>query len=91
MWVVVCYDIPDDRRRLRAARVCLGFGMRVQRSVFEAELTKAQLKRLKAKLERVINREEDSVRIYKLCVECIRQTEVLCGPGVVEAKEVLIF
>ncbi len=76
---------------MRAARVCLGFGMRVQRSVFEAELTGAQLKRLKARLERVINREEDSVRIYKLCSECIRQTEVLCGPAVVRTERVLII
>jgi len=91
MWVVVCYDIPDDRRRLRAARVCLGFGVRVQRSVFEAELTGGQLRRLRGRLERVVNREEDSVRIYKLCSGCIRQTEVLCGPGVVEAERVLIF
>ncbi len=91
MWVVVCYDIPDDRRRMRAARVCLGFGMRVQRSVFEAELTGAQLKRLKARLERVINREEDSVRIYKLCSGCIRQTEVICGPAVVRTEGVLII
>lgn len=91
MWVVVCYDIPDDRRRLKAARVCLGFGMRVQRSVFEAELTPAQLGRLKAKLLRVIDREQDSVRIYKLCADCIKQTEVICGPPVVEASRVLVY
>lgn len=91
MWVVVCYDIPDDRRRLRAARVCLGFGLRVQRSVFEAELTPAQLGRLKARLMRVINPEEDSIRIYKLCADCIRQTEVVCGPGIVKSNRVLIY
>ncbi len=91
MWVVVCYDIPDDRRRLRTARVCLGFGMRVQRSVFEADLTPAQLRRLRARLLRVIDPEQDSVRIYKLCADCIRQTEVVCGPKVVESSPVLIY
>ena len=38
----------------------------VQNSVFEGELTKASLETLKKRLGRMMNKEEDSVRIYKL-------------------------
>jgi CRISPR-associated protein Cas2 len=91
MWIVICYDIPDDRRRLRAAKVCLGFGQRVQRSVFEADLTPEQLKRLKKMLKKVIDPTEDSLRIYNLCRDCIKQTEVICGPAVIEVPQALIY
>ena len=35
-WIVVSYDVPDDRRRTRLADRLLDFGVRVQYSVFEA-------------------------------------------------------
>ena len=36
--IVVSYDIPDDRRRLRLANTLKDFGIRVQYSVFECRL-----------------------------------------------------
>lgn len=35
---VVCYDISDDTRRQRVARLMLTYGQRVQRSVYEVWL-----------------------------------------------------
>ena len=35
---IAAYDIADDRRRRRVSRVLSGFGLRVQRSVFEVWL-----------------------------------------------------
>lgn len=69
--VLVTYDVSTEthegRRRLRkVAQVCTGFGIRVQKSVFECTLSEAQLTRLVAMLQRVIDEAEDSLRVYPI-------------------------
>jgi len=47
MFVVISYDIADDRRRLKVAQTLLDFGgERVQRSVFECYITERNYERL---------------------------------------------
>lgn len=65
------YDVSTEtakgRRRLRrVAKVCEGFGQRVQKSVFECTLEPADLVRLRHRLEKAIDATEDSLRIYRL-------------------------
>lgn len=48
------------------AKACEGFGQRVQYSVFECTLSEMQLLRLRVKLLKIIDRAEDSLRIYTL-------------------------
>ncbi|MDT8898210.1 CRISPR-associated endonuclease Cas2 [Thermanaerothrix sp. 4228-RoL] len=67
---VLAYDIADDRRRLKIARLMESLGERVQESVFEAYLTPRELERLLKRVERVLVVEEDSLRIYRLCGGC---------------------
>ncbi len=67
---VIAYDIPDDRRRNRVARVLEGYGERVQYSVFECQLTPDQFQKLWSELKRKIREAEDSVRAYRLCPVC---------------------
>jgi len=83
MLVVVSYDIADDRRRVRAARVLEGAGVRVLESVFECDLTEREWKRLRGKLMKVISVKEDRVRVYFLCETCVAKTEIV-GEGEVE-------
>lgn len=78
MLVVVSYDVPDDRRRLKLAKALKDYGERVQYSVFECHLEAGQIERLRARLARLIAAEEDSVRIYRLCASC-RETLLLMG------------
>ncbi len=71
MLVVVSYDVsvvtPAGRRRLRrVARVCVNYGQRVQKSVFQCLVDPEQWALLKAKLLRVYEPEEDSLRFYFL-------------------------
>ncbi len=72
MYVVVAYDIADDRRRARLAKKLIDFLPRVQMSVFEGELPENRLPRLRQVLEDAIDPGEDSVRIYQLCRRCRR-------------------
>lgn len=71
MLVVVCYDVntedPAGRRRLRRmAKVCESTGQRVQKSVFECQVTLMQLDALERRLLAVIHLEQDCLRIYRL-------------------------
>lgn len=71
MDLVVVYDIateiPEDQRRLRAvAKICEGFGIRVQDSVFECRLGAPDVERMKIELADVIDHSRDSIYFYKL-------------------------
>lgn len=68
---MVSYDIADDKRRNRVAKALEGFGYRVQKSVFECEVTPELCEKMKQRLERRIKPEEDSVRYYQLCQNCL--------------------
>ncbi len=77
MLYVVSYDITNDRRRAKIARLLEGFGQRVQYSVFECELTDAHYQVLKKKYLRILKVDEgDSVRVYRLCKTCVQAAEV---------------
>lgn len=67
---VLAYDLSDDRRRAKIARLMESLGERVQGSVFEAWLTPAELNRLIARTKKILNEREDSLRIYTLCAAC---------------------
>jgi CRISPR-associated protein Cas2 len=76
-WVVVSYDIPDDKRRTKVMQTLEGYGRRAQYSVFECELRPADLDRLKARLRDLIDDQQDDVRFYPLCESCLRKTTLL--------------
>jgi CRISPR-associated protein Cas2 len=69
--ILVTYDVSTEtregRRRLRrVATICLGFGQRVQKSVFECQVTAAQMEEMEDKLVRTIDPAQDSLRFYRL-------------------------
>ena len=70
MDVLVTYDIADTEttgasRLRRIADVCEKYGQRVQFSVFECRLSKARLARLVGEVEDIIDRDRDSVLVYR--------------------------
>ncbi len=76
MFVIMVYDIAEERvtKVLKIARKYLNW---VQNSVLEGELTRAQLERLKAELQQVIDREVDSIIFYKLRTKSYYEREVV--------------
>ena len=86
MFVLVTYDVEDDRLRTRIADTLEGYGQRVQYSVFECRLSAAQYAELIDALERLLDRtsEEEasmvSIRCYRLCRNCTRRINIL-GAG----------
>lgn len=71
MYILITYDVSTEdkagQRRLRqVARACENIGQRVQNSVFECELSPAQLVDIRSKLLKIIDHESDSLRIYHM-------------------------
>jgi len=75
MFVLISYDIPDNKRRTKIAKILEDYGERVQYSVFECQISAKHLQRLGKELEEVMNKEEDSIRLYRLCQECVAKIE----------------
>lgn len=63
---LVSYDICDDKRLRRVAKICEAYGARLQYSVFECPLDDTRFQRLKAELEEEINRDQDQVMFVML-------------------------
>ena len=76
MFILLVYDIGEKRVN-KALKICRQYMDWVQNSVFEGELTKAGLETLKKRLTKIMNKEEDSVRIYKLRSEDYLTIEIL--------------
>ena len=71
MLVVVCYDVNTEtragRRRLRrVAKVCEGTGQRVQKSVFECQVSLMQMEDLERRLLAEIDLDHDCLRLYRM-------------------------
>jgi CRISPR-associated protein Cas2 len=68
--MIVAYDIADPRRLARIARIMKDYGKRVQKSVFEVNLTENLFQEMKGRTERNMNLGEDGVKYYPLCERC---------------------
>ena len=71
MMILITYDVEvttsAGRRRLRQiSKTCLDYGLRVQQSVFECDVTPAQWVELRATLLTIFDPNQDSLRFYRL-------------------------
>ncbi|MEM3986893.1 MAG: CRISPR-associated endonuclease Cas2 [Candidatus Methanomethylicia archaeon] len=76
MKVILVYDI-NEKRVQKVLKICRKYLHWVQNSVFEGELTEAQLERLKAELKYVINNKEDSIIIYTFEISWYSKREII--------------
>ncbi|MBW2146267.1 MAG: CRISPR-associated endonuclease Cas2 [Deltaproteobacteria bacterium] len=86
MYVMVSYDIVDNRVRNRVLRFLKNYGERVQLSVFECDLDDKMYQKMKKGLEKLIDRREDRVRYYRLCRSCLDRV-VISGWGEIRENE----
>lgn len=91
MFIVVAYDIIDDKRRNRVAKTMEDYGTRVQYSVFECVLEEEYLTEMVDILKKHIDHKEDSIRFYILCKGCITSVKMLGKGELTEDKDVFII
>lgn len=90
LYLVVSYDITEDRRRNRVAKLMENYGTRVQYSVFECLLQEQSLLELQEQLQAILDLETDSVRFYRLCVRCRAGIEIF-GRGTTQSEEPFVI
>ena len=71
MMTLVSYDVSTvdaaGRKRLRkVAKECVNYGQRVQNSVFEVDVDYGTFLKVKDRLMKIIDEEQDSLRFYYL-------------------------
>ena len=86
--VLVIYDITDDKGRTQMVRCLERYGVRVQKSAFEAFLTERRYNELIERTTRLIDPHTDSLRIYLLA----NHTSVRSwGVGDRHVEDIIIF
>jgi CRISPR-associated protein Cas2 len=80
MYLVISYDIKDDRRRLKIHKALKDYGTWVQYSVFECQITRKEFLLLRHRLKKLLGDDgDDSIRFYGLCEECKEKIERIGG------------
>jgi len=72
---LVAYDVRDPRRLRQVAKICLDYGIRVEYSVFECDLTEDLFQKLWHTLNAVIDPDEDAILAYKICGSCVQRIQ----------------
>ncbi len=91
MFYIVSYDIPDNKRRTKLSKCLEDFGDRVQYSVFECILDENLLKKMTKRIQRIVDEEEDKVRIYTLCSNCERIIQVIGRGNISKIEDIYII
>jgi len=64
MYVILVYDV-DEKRVNKILKLCRRYLHWIQNSVFEGELSEAQIEELKCKALKIIDKATDSIIIFK--------------------------
>ena len=80
MNMIVAYDIADEKRLTRVAKIMLDYGVRVQKSIFEVDVSQKMFRELKARIEDIIVIKADGVKYFPLCEKCSGTVEII-GQG----------
>ena len=65
-WIIL-YDIKNQRRLARVAKLLESYAIRVQYSVFETDADDTVVAHIKKRLAKIIKPDEDTVLILPLC------------------------
>ena len=90
MFVMISYDVVDDKKRLKLMKFLRDYGDRVQKSVFECNLSAKTYDKVKAGVEGIINKRKDRVRYYRICKGCVDKIEISGWGEVIEDEEFMV-
>lgn len=67
-YVLLIYDIPDDRVRHRVSERCKDYGLsRIQYSAFAGELDRNRREELVLRLKKTLGTKEGNIRLQPVC------------------------
>ncbi len=82
----VTYDICDPKRLRKVFKTCKGYGVHLQLSVFECDLTAKEKAEFEEKLHSLINHDEDQVLFVDLGPSHVRGERTITAIGVTYSK-----
>ena len=96
MLILITYDVNTEtsagRSRLRkVAKQCVNYGQRVQNSVFECQVDAVKYREIKAVLEKIVDKDTDSLRFYNLGDKYKNKGEHIGAKPSFDVTEPLIF
>lgn len=91
LFVVVVYDISNDKRRTKLHNKLKGYGSPVQYSVFECILTAAEYNKMKKEIKRILRPRLDHVRYYSLCADCKEKIEIIGRHEITKEPDVIVI
>lgn len=96
MLILITYDVNMEtsagRSRLRkVAKQCVNYGQRVQNSVFECQVDAVKYREIKAVLEKIVDKDTDSLRFYNLGDKYKNKVEHIGAKPSFDVTEPLIF
>lgn len=96
MLILITYDVNTEtsagRSRLRkVAKQCVNYGQRVQNSVFECQVDAVKYREIKAVLEKIVDKDTDSLRFYNLGDKYKNKVEHIGAKPGFDVTEPLIF
>ena len=74
-FIVVAYDVADDSRRRKIAKILEQYGVRCNESVFECLLKISKINKMKQQLIKYSDENEDIILFYYLCKSCSMKRE----------------
>ncbi len=88
-YVVVLFDISDQKKYRILIKILNEYCVRVQKSVFEGHLKMSQIRQLMSSIERLMSSEryfdaDDNVRIYRISGNCTATVYGNCTSSIVE-------
>lgn len=87
---LIAYDITVDKRRTQVHKLLCGYGQWTQYSLFECWLTKRHLIELRAKLNRLVDPANDTLRLYRVCKACIDHAVTIGSPKPQEVGTIIL-
>ena len=96
MLILITYDVNTEtsagRSRLRkVAKQCVNYGQRVQNSVFECQVDAVKYREIKAVLEKIVDKDTDSLRFYNRGDKYKNKVEHIGAKTSFDVTEPLIF
>lgn len=88
-YVMVLFDVSDQRKYRFLIKILNKYCLRVQKSVFEAQLKMSQVKQLSDSIEKLMSSPrffdpDDNVRIYRISGSCTATVLGECRSRVIE-------
>lgn len=91
MKYVVTYDIMSDKIREKVANCLEDYGDRVQLSVFETDIDAGQYRKMVSRLEELVDKKNDSVRIYAICSSCLEKAQIIGLGQILKDPDVIVL